>query len=132
MAQKANRGIPVAPSVLIWARTSSGHSLEAVAKAIGVTPHLVKEWEKGTARPSIHHLEGLAEKAYKRPLAALLLPRPPDEPPFPADLRTVPEAKRQQFSPGTQLAIRSAVRLQQLAGELGIGTTSSALPWVAG
>jgi Zn-dependent peptidase ImmA (M78 family)/transcriptional regulator with XRE-family HTH domain len=70
--------IPVAPDVLVWARRSVGLTTDAAAPKIGVRPPALEGWEQGQGSPTIKQLRKLAA-AYKRPLAVLLLPTPPED-----------------------------------------------------
>ncbi|MBI4704305.1 MAG: ImmA/IrrE family metallo-endopeptidase [Deltaproteobacteria bacterium] len=103
--------------VLRWARESAGLDVEAVAKRLKVKPDTVAAWEEAGARLPVVRLREVAQVC-KRPIAALLLARPPAEPPGPADFRTVPDAERKALSPRTIVALRRARRVQRLAREL--------------
>src|SRR5688572_5478710 len=71
--------IPVEPAVLRWARESAGlHQLPVAAKKLGVSEKTIDSWEAGSLPPTIKQLRTLS-KIYKRPLAVLLLPRPPKD-----------------------------------------------------
>jgi Zn-dependent peptidase ImmA (M78 family)/transcriptional regulator with XRE-family HTH domain len=108
----------VSPSVLVWARTSSGLTIPDVLRRLGVAAERLNEWETGREVPSISKLESLAE-TYHRPLATFLLDEPPKETPSPPDLRVVAErAGKSAFSEKTLLAIRRARRVQQVAYQL--------------
>jgi Zn-dependent peptidase ImmA (M78 family) len=71
----------------------------------------------GQQRPTIRQLDRFAHKV-KRPLAALFLPKPPDEPPPPRDYRLLPAARAGQFTAATLLAFRQARNIQREAIEL--------------
>jgi Zn-dependent peptidase ImmA (M78 family)/transcriptional regulator with XRE-family HTH domain len=64
------------PSVLVWARTSSGLSPTEAAKKIDVAAERLLAWETGTEKPSFAQLRKAA-KAYKRPIAVFYLKEPP-------------------------------------------------------
>lgn len=66
----------VQPSVLTWARTSAGLSVEQAAKRLSVQPARIYGWEEGDLEPTIVQLRKAAD-AYNRPFAALFLERPP-------------------------------------------------------
>lgn len=72
MADKAN----ITPKVLKWARESARMSLETAAAKISVDPVLLKEWEEGTALPTIDQGEALS-KVYRRPFSLFFLPSEP-------------------------------------------------------
>jgi len=110
--------VTVEPRVLIWARESVGLSIPEVAKRLKASEDTIRKWESGQKRPTLMYLEKLARTIYKRPFAVFLLPKPPEELPFPNDFRSLPSDKRKPFSPKTRLAIRRARRLQSLTAEL--------------
>lgn len=68
--------IPVEPSVLVWARKSISLDVGAAAKRLGVSVNVLESWESGEQRPTIVQLRKTAD-TYKRPLAVLLLAKPP-------------------------------------------------------
>lgn len=108
--------LEVNPAVLRWARESAGQTTAAVAERLAVSEHTIEEWETGKQIPDWRRLRKLARQ-YQRPLAALLLPEPPQEPELPPDFRTVPGARR-ELSSQARLAIRTARWLQDRAIEL--------------
>lgn len=112
---RSSFSLEINPAVLRWARESSGESTEAVAARLGVPERTINEWETGKRIPEWQTLRKLARQ-YHRPLAALLLPEPPQEPDLPPDFRTLPAARR--LSSETRLAIRTARWLQGRAVEL--------------
>jgi Zn-dependent peptidase ImmA (M78 family)/transcriptional regulator with XRE-family HTH domain len=107
----------IAPAVLVWARTSAGYELEAVANKIGVASEAIEQWEAGNDQPSIPQLRKLAE-LYKRPLAVMYLPAPPMSFQPMQDFRRLPETGSRGFSPGLTLEIRNAHQRRQLALDL--------------
>src|ERR1700687_643408 len=104
------------PEVLRWARESAGYSLDQVADRVADAKKDLAAWEAGRKQPNWSALKKLAA-VYKRPVAALLLPAPPDEPPKPPDFRTLPVAKK-GLSPKTCFAIRNARWLVSIAADL--------------
>jgi len=72
MAEKAY----ITPNVLQWARESARMSEEVAAAKVSVSAEKLKEWEKGTDKPTIRQAQTLA-KAYKRPFAVFFLPEAP-------------------------------------------------------
>ena len=109
--------VSVKPSILLWARQSIGKSIEDVAKKIKEKENTINNWESGTSKPSYAQIEKLAS-VYKRPLAAFLLSKPPQEPPLPKDYRTELSIKHKPLTSNTLLAIRKARKLQISAIEL--------------
>ncbi len=74
----ASEGIEVEPTVLVWARKSIGLDEDRAAKKIGVVVGTLRKWESGESSPNLPQLRRAAA-AYKRPLAVLLLPAPPQD-----------------------------------------------------
>jgi Zn-dependent peptidase ImmA (M78 family) len=111
------------PLLLVWARQSSGHSIEEIAHAVGKPPEVLRAWEMGEDSPTYPQLKKLAHKV-KRPLAALLLPEPPRAAPALPDYRRLPAGDRGEYGPKTLLAVRelrnSLANLADLGGELGL------------
>jgi Zn-dependent peptidase ImmA (M78 family)/DNA-binding XRE family transcriptional regulator len=70
--------IEVAQAVLVWARTSTGLSIEQAASKLHVSQKSLEGWESGELFPTIKQLRQAAQ-AYKRPLAVLLLPEAPND-----------------------------------------------------
>src|SRR5437667_6627185 len=108
--------VAINPAVLRWARESAGYGPAEAAQRAGKSEQQLLAWEAGKRRPKWAVLGKLA-KLYRRPVASLLLPAPPDESPPPPDFRTLPEAKR-ELSPETRFAIRRARWLLRRAREL--------------
>jgi Zn-dependent peptidase ImmA (M78 family)/DNA-binding XRE family transcriptional regulator len=106
-----------APGVLRWARESVGLTVADVACRLGVTRETVTKWEAGEREVLISRLEALAH-LYRRPLAALFLPAPPETAPLPHDFRTLPAGAKAPLSRETLLSIREARRIQRVAREL--------------
>jgi Zn-dependent peptidase ImmA (M78 family) len=106
----------VNPRVLRWARETAGLSKEQIAARLKKPLELVEGWERGDEVPSVSLLKELA-RLYKRPLAVLLLPEPPEAPPLPIDFRRIKGAGK-ALSTQSLLVLRHARRLQGLAAEL--------------
>ncbi|MCK4820762.1 ImmA/IrrE family metallo-endopeptidase [bacterium] len=111
--------VPVAPSILTWARESLGMDIQEISKRLKVSKHSVSEWESGQKSPTLIQLQKLAT-IYKRPLAAFFLPKPPKESPLPNDFRTLSGEERKPVSSQTRLAIRRARRIDSLVAELSV------------
>jgi len=78
----------IKPALLVWARKTTGLSIEAVANKLKVKAERVEQWEAGTSRPSIAQLRKAAV-LYRRPLAVFFLPEPPQDFQTPRDFRRV-------------------------------------------
>lgn len=104
------------PDVLRWARESAGWSIEDSAARLDVDKRSLEAWESSPQPLRYKALLDLAAQ-YKRPVAALLLSKPPSELAPPTDFRALP-GKRGAMGSETLLAIRRATRLQALAREL--------------
>ena len=86
--------IEVSPSVIRWACTRSGRSVEDLQQKF---PRLT-DWERGRVRPTLKQLEALA-KATFTPIGLFFLEKPPvDELPVP-DFRTMANAEVRRPSP---------------------------------
>lgn len=114
----------VEPDVLLWARETRGFTVQEAAKAIGVKPDRVEEWETGQQEPTVKQLRK-ASHAYRRSIGLLFLPERPDDDEAPAirDFRRLSDLDDEDFSPALRLEIRLAQdrRLEaiELASELG-------------
>lgn len=108
----------ISPKVLEWARVSMGYSLEQAAKKAGVPIDRYEAWETGQKLPTYKQLESLAENVYKRSLAILLLPEPPQEDPIQKDFRNLSNSDIQNLSPNMRLALRKAKRYQLILEEI--------------
>jgi Zn-dependent peptidase ImmA (M78 family)/DNA-binding XRE family transcriptional regulator len=110
--------LTISPTVLRWARKTSGYAPEDIAKRLGVSKETIEEWETSQAHVSLRvtQLENLAH-FLKRPLATFLLANPPLEPALPRDFRRA-AGKPSPPSPEFRLALRRARRLKTIAGEL--------------
>ena len=102
------------PSVLRWARESSGLSIPDVARSLKCDPLEISEWEAGVSGPTYAQLEHLAYSLYKRPLAVFFLPAPPTEPNLKQEFRTLPDTEIEQLSADTRYQLRLG-RLFQLS-----------------
>lgn len=71
----------VTPSVLKWARQSSGYSLEEAAEKFrrkSVDKWLIRNWETGDSQPTFGQIMRLSA-IYKKPSAMFFFSEPPDE-----------------------------------------------------
>ena len=114
----SNISFRLSSSVLEWARTSIGYSIEQAAKKAGVSNERFKEWETGQKIPTYKQLETLAENVYKRPLALLLLQTPPKENTIQNDFRNLTNAEIDNISVELRIALRKAKRYQNILEEV--------------
>lgn len=110
--------VAVNPNVLEWARRASGFSQDDVARHLGLTSNQITMWATNVPHVylRIRQLQELADY-FKRPLASLLLEKPPAELKLPHDYRRA-RAEYSTLSPDLMLSIRRARRFQRIAREL--------------
>lgn len=117
--EKNNSAIAgVQPSVLRWARTTIGLSVEEAARRLGKPAEKIESWENGEEMPTYPQLEKLAYEVYKRPTALFFLPAPPDEPTPAGEFRTLPGEDLHELAPDTYMQIRRARAYQASLAEL--------------
>lgn len=105
---RADTSIAVNPAVLKWARESAGYSLDEVEKRFSGKKTSLIALELGQAKPTVPILNTLAN-LYHRPLAALLLPKPPVEESAITSFRQVAKDNLYADTPELRLEIRKAV-----------------------
>ncbi len=103
--------------MLRWARDTSGHPIEDVARKMKKDVETVRAWENGRAFPTYIQLEKLAS-LYKRPIAMLFFPEPPNEEPLFHSFNTLPEHEAQKIPPRIRYLIRKSKALQMNFSEL--------------
>ncbi len=99
--------IKINPQVLRWARETIALSRTAASEKIGIPVKRLSQLEEGDTRPSLNELKAMS-KTYRRTIASLLLKQPPDERPFPADMRTADSKESGHFHEKTIMVIRKA------------------------
>jgi Zn-dependent peptidase ImmA (M78 family)/DNA-binding transcriptional regulator YiaG len=104
----------VEPTVLIWARETSGYSIEDVAAKLKKEPEAIAAWESGERHPFMGQLRRLSE-IYKRSISDFYLPVPPQEPPIPHDFRRAPGQVAFNYSPALRRQLRFARERRELA-----------------
>ena len=116
--------ITTTPSVLKWARETSGYQENEVIKHLRekrVSISIFQQWESGKEQPTYSQLKKLA-KFYKRPIAVFFLPQPPQEESAQEKLRSVPETYTKSLSPKMfQLVKKAQVRqinLYEIYGDM--------------
>lgn len=97
----------VEPTMLEWARRTSGYSIEEAAKKLHITPGKVGAWESGAQSLSMPQLRRLAD-FYDRPLAAFYLAAPPREPRALHDFRHMAKGGSRPSSPKLIAEMRQA------------------------
>lgn len=105
------------PDVLRWARESAGYDVLQAAEKIGIPWSQLEIAEKGVDYLTLRQAEKAAD-VYERPVAALFLPAPLDEPPQDAVFRRLPDAPKPPWPPEMQLLQRRVRRRQGAATEL--------------
>lgn len=107
----------ISRSVLVWARESTGLSIEDASKKLRVNVDQLTSWENGLGVPTYRQLENLAD-TYKRPLAFLLLPAPPIDQTIKNDFRTLPSTQIDELKEEVRLSLRRAKRYQLVLDEV--------------
>src|SRR2546422_941178 len=107
----------IEPSILKYARISSGYDIESAAKKAHVRDVLLNHLEKEKIEISVAQLQRLAN-VYKRPLAYFLLERIPKDVVLPKDFRIVYQSADYDLSPAVMLAVRRARYIQSIVQEL--------------
>ncbi len=105
------------PSVLIWARETSGLTTQIAAKKVGVSADRLAAWESDEQKPTFAQLRKLAT-VYKRPLAIFYLEEPPKGFAPMHDFRRAAEHARLTNSPELTLEVRRAHDRRDWALEL--------------
>lgn len=104
--------VPITPSVLRWAIEGSGYNPEQIAEAVGVRVNVLEQWAAGDSKPTLTHVRKLASKLH-RPLAALLLPAPPESRLLPVQFRH-PIGEQRKLNPEERRHLRRAARFQEV------------------
>lgn len=119
----------VKSALLVWARESAGLSQADAAHKAGIKLEALQDWESGGAAdsaPSIPQLRKLAE-AYKRPLAVLYLPEPPQTFMALKDFRRLPGGGVPNMPPEVILEARVARERREsvlaLAADAGVSVS---------
>lgn len=107
--------IPINPSVLIWARETSGFALNEITKSRQFAN--LEKWEAGEESPTYSQLEKLSEK-YHRPIAVFFFPSPPQEEAIEKSLRALSEEDLATITPVVRFLFRKAKAFQLSLREL--------------
>lgn len=107
----------VKPELLVWARESSGFTVEDAARKIRQPAERLAAWEAGEQQPTINQLRRLAN-AYKHALSVFYLSKAPEvfEPMH--DFRRLPGSTAEQYSSALKMEIRGVYQRRQLALDL--------------
>ena len=105
--------IPVTPSVITWARTRAGFTLDDAKRSF----RAIDAWEAGTSLPTYPQLESMADK-FKVPVAVFFFPDPPDVPPVSESFRTIPTHEFELLPPRIRYLVRKAKVFQLNLNEL--------------
>ena len=112
------------PSVLKWARKTSGYTENEVIERLNekrVSISTFQQWELGKEQPSYSQLKKLA-KFYKRPIAVFFFPQPPQEESPQEKLRAVPERYTKSLTPKMIQLVKKAqirqINLYEMYGDL--------------
>lgn len=100
------------PEVLRWARETSGLPLVDAASRIGVQPSVLELAERGEHQLTLRQVE-LAARAYSRPIAALFMPEPIEEPEPSTRHRRLPGSPPLPWSPAMRALTRLIDQRQQ-------------------
>ncbi len=97
----------VNPQILVWARETSGLSLDQAARKVSVSPERFASWEEGHLKPTMRQLRLLAT-AYRRPMAGFFSSHLPEDPKPIGDFRRFPDQIAGLHSPQLRFEIRAA------------------------
>jgi len=110
--------VPITPAVLDWAISDSGFSVEQIAEEAGVQLADLNDWLGAKSQPGVTEVRALAH-ALRRPVAALLLPKPPDSHSPTVGFRHTPGVAGRSLSPKERRYLRKAARLQAMLAAIG-------------
>jgi Zn-dependent peptidase ImmA (M78 family) len=126
----------VNPTILIWARTTAGLSLDQAAHALGfndtqerTAAARLQALEAGTDEPSRSVMVKMA-KAYRRSLLVFYLEEPPTKGDRGQDFRTVPGAQSPLYNPLLDALIRDLRGRQSIVRAVEQETDASPLDFV--
>ncbi|AZI43247.1 ImmA/IrrE family metallo-endopeptidase [Deinococcus psychrotolerans] len=105
------------PALLTWARETAGLSLDEAARKIGINTEKLEDCERGQRYLTFPQLR-TAAGAYKRSLAAFLLPVPPASDPPLSDFRSVNNKRKEDYSGKLLIEIRRAKKRRRDTLEL--------------
>lgn len=106
----------ITPSLLIWARETSGYNIAEVAGKLHVPPDRIVKWESGESQPTITQAKKLAT-IYNRSLAVFYLPYPPGTASPPPDYRRFSSVS-EGLGPRLRYEIRKALYRREIAVQI--------------
>jgi Zn-dependent peptidase ImmA (M78 family)/DNA-binding XRE family transcriptional regulator len=107
----------VEPSLLIWARKTSGLSETDAAKRIGVETETLKQWEDNQDKPTLAQLRKVSQ-VYRRHFSLFYLPKPPKDFDPLKDFRKLHGKEEEIASPALLFEMRLAQERHQIFKEL--------------
>jgi len=102
--------------ILVWARKTSGYTIDEVAPKIKVKTERLKSWESGKDKPTWNQLRNISN-VYKRPSALFFGSKVPLDRPLLPDYRVLPETELEHI-PELIFEIREAYERRDIALEL--------------
>ena len=111
--------VPITPAVLDWAISDSGFSVEQIAEEAGVQLADLNDWLSAKSQPGVTEVRALVQ-ALRRPVAALLLPKPPDSRTPAVGFRHTPGVAGRSLSPKERRYLRKAARLQAMLAAMAV------------
>lgn len=116
--------INVKPEILVWARESSGFSVDEAAKKLGLSDSVKSSsddkllaMEAGEKQPTRNQLNAFA-KLYKRPLLTFYLPEPPKASKRGHDFRQTPEKRGQRENAILDALLRDMQARQEMVRDI--------------
>jgi Zn-dependent peptidase ImmA (M78 family)/DNA-binding XRE family transcriptional regulator len=104
------------PDILVWARQTTGYSLEEAAHKIGVSIERLQAWESGDEKPTLRQLRE-AGRVYRRPSALFYRQTTPEQPQSLPDFRLLPDSSL-AIEPALHFEIRRAFARRAIALEV--------------
>lgn len=111
-----NNSFCINPVLLKWARETIGYSIDEAAKKINVHSDELKKWEDGIVETPTKKIKKLSE-VYKRPTTVFLFNSIPDEK-ISKKFRQLLYSNINSFTSNTLMAVRKAIRIQNLAKDI--------------
>jgi hypothetical protein len=116
MPTEATDHLRITPSLVTWARTRAGLSIDDAKRHF----RRIEEWESGSAFPTYHQIEAMSER-FKCPVAVFFFPEPPVVPSVENSFRTLRPADFDQIPRTVKAFLRKAQAMQINLSELNDG-----------